>query len=58
MIRKWSFIPLVGLLINLYLMSELGLTNWLRFFIWLAIGLVIYFLYGHKNSLLRRRNGN
>jgi amino acid transporter len=58
MIRKWSFIPLVGLLINLYLMSELGLTNWLRFFVWLAIGLAIYFLYGHKKSLLRHRNGN
>ncbi len=58
MIRKWSFIPVTGLLINLYLMSELGLTNWLRFFIWLVIGLVIYFIYGYRHSKLRQNNGN
>ena len=58
MIRKWSFIPLVGLLINLYLMSELGITNWLRFFIWLAIGLIIYFVFGFKHSKLGKQNGN
>ena len=57
-IRKWSFIPVVGLLINLYLMSELGVTNWLRFFIWLAIGLVIYFTFGRKHSKLRKHDGN
>jgi hypothetical protein len=42
----------MGLLINLYLMSELGITNWLRFLIWLAIGLVLYFSYGYKHSKL------
>jgi len=57
-IRKWSFLPVVGLLINLYLMSELGVTNWLRFFIWLAIGLVIYFSFGRKHSKLGKRDGN
>lgn len=51
-IKKWSLIPLMGLLINLYLMSELGITNWLRFLIWLAIGLIIYFIYGRRNSKL------
>jgi len=35
-------------------MSELGLTNWLRFLIWLVIGLVIYFTYGVKHSRLRQ----
>ena len=34
-------IPVLGLLINLYLMSQLGITNWLRFLIWLVIGLVL-----------------
>lgn len=51
--KRWSLIPVMGLLTNLYLMSELGVTNWFRFGIWLAVGLVIYFLYGAKHSRLR-----
>ncbi|MFA6335145.1 MAG: amino acid permease [Bacteroidales bacterium] len=50
--RESSLIPVLGLLINIYLITELGVTNWLRFLIWLAIGLVLYFLYGHKHSKL------
>ena len=52
-IKKWSFLPVAALLINMYLMSNLGITNWLRFLIWLVIGLVIYFSYGRKRSKLR-----
>ena len=52
-IRQWSLIPVLGLLTNLYLMSELGITNWLRFLIWLVIGLVLYFAYGMKHSKLK-----
>lgn len=55
--KQWSFIPLMGLLINLYLMAELGVSNWLRFLIWLGIGLVIYFTFGRKHSKLRKKNG-
>ncbi len=50
--RQWSFIPLASLLINFYLMTELHLSNWLRFFIWLAAGLLLYFLYGMRHSKL------
>lgn len=53
-IRQWSLIPVLGLLTNLYLMSELGITNWMRFLIWLAIGLLLYFTYGSRHSLLNR----
>jgi len=53
MVYKWSLIPVLGLLTNLYLMSELGITNWLRFVIWLIIGLLLYFTYGSKHSRLR-----
>jgi len=53
-IREWSSIPLLGLLTNLYLMSELGITNWLRFLIWLAIGLFIYFGYSINKSKLNQ----
>ena len=51
---KWSLIPVLGLLTNLYLMTELGITNWMRFGIWLAIGLIIYFSYGVSKSRLNR----
>lgn len=51
--RQWSLIPVLGLLTNLYLMSELGATNWFRFGIWLLIGLVLYFSYGLKNSKIK-----
>ncbi|WP_161888683.1 amino acid permease [Pontibacter russatus] len=50
--RSLSLIPVLGLLTNLYLMSELGITNWSRFLAWLALGLVIYFAYGYRNSKL------
>ncbi len=55
-IRNFSLIPVFGLLSCFYLMTELGTTNWLRFIIWLIIGLVIYFLYSQHNSKLATRN--
>lgn len=51
-IREYSLIPVLGLLTNLYLMTELGITNWMRFLVWLLIGLVLYFTYGFKHSKL------
>ncbi|MEI6764508.1 MAG: amino acid permease [Bacteroidota bacterium] len=52
-IKNFSLIPVLGLLTNLFLMTELGITNWLRFLIWLVIGLSLYFTYGFKHSKLR-----
>lgn len=52
--KNLSLIPVLGLLSCGYLMTELGYTNWLRFLIWLGIGLVIYFGYSYKNSKLNR----
>ncbi|MDR1877667.1 MAG: amino acid permease [Flavobacteriaceae bacterium] len=49
---KFSLLPVLGILFNLYLMTELGWSNWYMFIIWLLIGLTIYFLYGRKNSKL------
>lgn len=51
-IKKLSLIPVLGLASCFYLMTELGYTNWLRFLIWLVIGLVIYFLYSKNHSKL------
>jgi len=50
-----SLIPVLGLLSCLFLMSKLGYTNWIRFIVWLAIGIVIYFTYSYKNSVLNRK---
>jgi APA family basic amino acid/polyamine antiporter len=37
-----------------FLMYKLPMVTWIRFGIWLAIGLVIYFLYGVRNSVARK----
>lgn len=52
-IHAFSLLPVLGLISCFYLMAQESHTNWLRFLIWLVVGLVIYFLYGIKNSHLR-----
>ena len=47
-----SLIPVLGLISCLYMMSELGIKNWLGFTIWLVVGLVIYFGFSYRNSKL------
>jgi len=44
--------PVVTILTCLLLMAGLPITNWIRFFVWLAIGLVFYYFYGRKHSEL------
>ena len=51
-IKKYSLIPLMGLITCLYLLTGMTKSNWVWFLGWLAIGLVIYFLYGYKKSKL------
>ena len=46
------FVPILGIVVCLAMIYGLGWTNWLRLFAWLAIGLVIYFVYSKKNSNL------
>lgn len=50
--HNFSLIPALGLICCFYMLSQLGYKNWLYFIVWLIIGLVIYFLYGHKHSKL------
>jgi len=52
--KNLSLLPVLGLLANFYLMTELGISNWMFFFFWLAGGLIVYFLYGVKHSKLRK----
>jgi APA family basic amino acid/polyamine antiporter len=51
--KNLSLIPLLGLLACAYLLSESGATIWERFFVWLIIGLLCYFIYGSRHSKLR-----
>ena len=56
-VKRLSLIPVMGLLTCGYLMTELGIVNWIRFGLWLAAGLVIYVLYGYRHSNLHREGG-
>jgi amino acid transporter len=47
-----SLIPMLGLISCLYMMSELNISNWIGFGIWLLVGLVVYFGYSKKHSKL------
>ncbi len=46
-------VPVISIVCCLVLMAGLPLETWIRFFVWLAIGLVIYFLYSINRSELR-----
>ena len=45
-------VPLLGVAACVLMMVGLGWTNWLRLFAWMAIGILIYFVYSRKNSKL------
>jgi len=45
-------VPVLGMLSNLIMMLALGWENWVRLFVWLAVGLCIYFGYGRKRSTM------
>lgn len=45
-------IPILGMLFCTYLMYSLPAVTWARFLIWMILGLVIYFIYSRRHSLL------
>ena len=47
-----SLIPVLGLLVNMYLMTQMGAMNWERFLYWCLAGLLIYFGYSYRKSKL------
>ncbi len=52
----WSPVtPVLAVLSCLYLMSKLPVATWIRFGVWLVIGLGLYFVYGFEHSKLRKR---
>ena len=51
-IKKYSLIPLMGLITCMYLLTGMTMKNWAWFLSWLGVGLIFYFLYGYKKSKL------
>jgi len=49
--------PLLSIACCLVLMLALPLQTWLRFVVWLLIGLAIYFPFGRRHSTLARGRG-
>lgn len=49
-------VPILGIVVCVYLMYSLPIEAWIRLAIWMALGVAIYFFYGKKNSVLRKRN--
>ncbi|XP_005719705.1 cationic amino acid transporter 2 [Pundamilia nyererei] len=55
MVPLIPLLPLLSTLINVYLMVQLGGQTWIRYAVWMLIGLLIYFIYGMRNSVQRKR---
>ena len=51
-LKRFSTIPVLGMVTNFYLMTQLNFTNWAAFMLWLLFGLVIYLVYGKSHSKL------
>jgi APA family basic amino acid/polyamine antiporter len=43
-------VPILGIIFNGYMMYKLGAINWIRLFLWLFIGMFVYFMYSRKHS--------
>ena len=54
-IKKYSLIPILGVLFCLYLLIEIPVNSWFVFFGWMGVGLLIYFIYGYRNSKLNTK---
>ncbi|WMV14474.1 hypothetical protein MTR67_007859 [Solanum verrucosum] len=46
------FLPVASVLINTYLLLNIGAQTWIRVLIWLGVGVIIYIFYGRGHSLL------
>ena len=54
-IKKYSLIPLMGVITCMYLLTGMSKSNWVWFIAWLVLGVIIYFMYGYKKSNLAQQ---
>lgn len=52
-VKKYSLIPLMGVITCAYLLTGMSKSNWVWFIGWLGLGLIVYFIYGYNNSKLK-----
>jgi APA family basic amino acid/polyamine antiporter len=48
-------VPVVGMPFSVWLITSPRPATWLRFVVWLGLGMIIYFAYGRRRSLLPRQ---
>jgi APA family basic amino acid/polyamine antiporter len=48
------WLPALSVAASVCLMLNLPVQTWIRFVVWMVVGLAVYFLYGKRNSRLRR----
>ncbi|MEH3138839.1 MAG: amino acid permease [Mycobacterium kyogaense] len=48
-------LPILSIIACVWLMLNLTGLTWIRFLIWMGLGVIVYFLYGRRHSLLARR---
>jgi amino acid transporter len=52
-VKRYSVIPVLGVLFCSYLLTEIPALSWMWFLGWMGVGLCVYFLYGYRKSKLR-----
>lgn len=55
-IKKYSLIPLMGVITCMYLLTGMSKSNWQWFIGWLLLGAIFYFSYGYRNSKLKPKS--
>jgi APA family basic amino acid/polyamine antiporter len=51
-------LPILSIAACLWLMLNLTALTWIRFVVWMVLGVVIYGVYGRRNSMMRKRSAS